>query len=262
MLRISAIFCWLLFASIGCVTYSDPLESGDSDVIFLVHGAGGPGHEYRSLIAGLRDAGVESPVQVVEWGAPPPLFFLNFQSQSIHNRAERDLAERIGNWRRQRPESRIDLIGHSAGGGVVLGALGRLNPEVSVDTVVLLAPSVSPGYELAPALAHLRGPLHVFHSDRDRLFLSWRTSTFGTYDNVRTKAAGNVGFSLASLSIGEARQVEQHPYDSRWSQHDNDGGHFGTLSRDFANRIVAPVLQSEDRFTAETQRTQRMAFTE
>ena len=53
-------------------------------------------------------------------------------------------------WRRSPGCRRIDLIGHSAGGGVILGALRRLPADVPVDRVVLLSPSVSPGYELPP----------------------------------------------------------------------------------------------------------------
>jgi alpha-beta hydrolase superfamily lysophospholipase len=138
-------------------------------------------------------------------------------------------------WRAEHPTARIDIIAHSAGSGVTLGALPRLQPE-QVDTVILLAASVSPTYDLAPAMARISGPLHAFVSAGDQTFLEWRTGTFGTYDNVKTPAAGNRGF--ATLPAGAV----QHRYDPSWRSLGNAGDHFGTLARPFARDIIAPLL--------------------
>src|SRR5690606_3825378 len=103
-------------------------------------------------------------VRVFRWGAPPLLFFLDFQNDGVHRSAERRLAADIRAWREKHPDGRIDVVGYSAGCGVTLGALALLKDERPVTTAVLLAPSVSPGYDLAPALAGLRGKLHTFRS--------------------------------------------------------------------------------------------------
>jgi hypothetical protein len=108
----------------------------------------------------------------------------------------------------------------------------------------MLAPSVSPQYDLEPALRNLGGEAHVFHSDRDTLFLSWRTSKFGTYDNVKTKAAGNVGFDLSKLLPELWRRVVQHSYDPAWRELGNDGTHDGPLSRAFVARVITPLLSA------------------
>jgi pimeloyl-ACP methyl ester carboxylesterase len=194
MARGGLIFCFLLLG--GCAGTSGPKEG---DVIFLVPGVDGDGPRYASLKDGLRDAGVKQHIQAVEWGAPRLLFFLNFSNDSIHREAEQKLASQIESWRKDWPDARIDLIGHSAGCGVILGALSRLPVDLRVNHVILLAPSVSPTYSLAPALEHVEG-IDVFYSDRDNVFLSWRTGHFGTYDNVKTRAAGNCGFDLSALS--------------------------------------------------------------
>src|SRR5207249_4071469 len=184
----------IVFAMLcGCAGTSGPTGP---DVIFLVPGVDGDGPRYAALKDGLRDAGVSQRIELMDWGAPRILFFLNFSNGSIHRDAEKKLASRIESWRLKWPNAKIDLIGHSAGGGVVLGSLARLPADVHVDHAIVLAPSVSPTYSLAPALAHMDRRLDVFHSDRDTAFLSWRTGNFGTYDNVKTRAAGNCGFVL------------------------------------------------------------------
>src|SRR5439155_6732649 len=104
--------------------------------------------------------------RVVSWGAPPPMFFMNFSNQSVHDEAEQNLANQLKAWHESHRDGTIDLIGHSAGCGVALGALARAG-EAHVRQVVLLAPSVSPTYDLHPALLHVHGVVHVFHSERD-----------------------------------------------------------------------------------------------
>ncbi|MGH7175798.1 MAG: esterase/lipase family protein [Tepidisphaeraceae bacterium] len=190
------------------------------------------------MIDALHASGIDTPFQIVTWGAPPALFFLNFQTRSIHAQAERQLRDRILAWRSEHPRGRVDLIGHSAGCGVILGALSGAPAEAQVKTVILLAPSVSPSYDLAPALARVSGTICVFHSDSDWLHLAWRTSTFGTYDNVKTRAAGNVAFDLSQLPVSQSTRVVQ-------LQH--DAGHFGCVTDRNVTFEVASVLTLDER---------------
>src|SRR5439155_8919174 len=146
------------------------------------------------------------------------LFFLNFSNESIHRDAEEKLAARIQDWRKENPKSKIDLIGHSAGCGVILGALARLPADVHISHVFLLAPSVSPQYCLNDPLAHVDEKMHVYFSSKDNLFLSWRTGNFGTYDNVKTRAAGNCGFDLAWTATELRQKIQQHGYQPDWNK--------------------------------------------
>lgn len=225
----------------GCA--GRPSAPATADRVFFVHGAAGQGLWYDDLFKGLREGGVEEPVQVVHWGMPPPMTILNFQNNAVHRKAETKLAGLIAEWRQRHPDARIILIGHSAGGGVILGALKRLEGGVCVDRVVLLNPSVSPGYDLVPSLEHVWGVLHVYHSDRDNFFLRWRTSTFGTYDNIKTAAAGRGGFAVENLPRDLAQRLVQHPYDPVWQALDNDGGHFGSTAKDFAREVLSPLCR-------------------
>lgn len=229
-----AYLCVLMgLVSLGCAPQSGSMDS--PDVVFVVPGVGGGG-PYGGITSAVARPGRSAVV--VNWGAPTPLFFLNFSDEAIHNDAERALAERIAQWRRDHPTGRIDLIGHSAGAGVALGALARLQGE-RVHTVLLLAPSVSPTYDLNPVLAKVDGKIHSFYSDRDTTFLGWRTSTFGTYDRVKVEAAGFSGF----LGSYPNSKLVQHGYDPDWAGLGYDGGHFSIRSEAFARRVLAPLLE-------------------
>lgn len=170
-----------------------------------------------------------------------PLYMLNLQTPSIHHAAEAKLAHVIEEFRKLHPDGQLSILAHSAGCGVALGALKDLPPDVRVNQMVLLAPSVSPEYHLVPSIAHLSAPLQVFYSGRDRLWLDWRTSTFGTYDNIKTKAAGNIGFNPIPDPLRP--RLIQHSYDSAWSTLGNDGDHYGPLAKPFVRQILAPLLQ-------------------
>ncbi len=225
----------------GCGSASRSASGTASRVVVFVPGVGGDGPWYGGLKRGLGEVRIETH----SWGAPLPLFALNFTNRGIHNAAEKKLATRLRRIAERLPEARLDIIAHSAGCGVALGALRRLDQTGPVQNVVLLAPSVSPSYALAPSLKPIRGMLYVFHSDRDTLFLAWRTSRFGTYDNVKSKAAGNTGFDLTALPPELRARVVQRAYQPEWKQLGHDGGHDGPLARAFVERVVAPLLEVE-----------------
>lgn len=241
---VQLLILWLAILA-GCASGRERVPAGTTQaatkpaaLLLLVPGVQGD-VGYDALLRGLRAGGIGDTVQTHGWGAPLPFFFLNYQTDWVHHAAEADLATQIEQVGRTHPGEPIDLIGHSAGCGVILGALARLPAGMTVRCVVLLAPSVSPRYDLGPALGHVSGRLNIFYSDRDRLFLSWRTRTFGTYDNVHTRAAGNCGFAGASAAD---KRVVQHPYDPAWQTLGNDGDHFGTLAEPFAKAIIAPLF--------------------
>lgn len=237
-MKTPALFTLLLLTFLTCGCES-PEPTGN--VIILVPGVAGD-VGYDALLDGLKDGGVKTPVMKVSWGAPSALFFLNFTSQSIHNSAEEKLSDRIASYAKKNPGARIDLIGHSAGCGVVLGALRRLPDDLHAHNVVLLAPSVSPGYDVANSAKHVTGSINAFHSDQDTLFLSWRTSNFGTYDGIKSRAAGNAGFDPQTITSLNGKLID-HAYDPSWKELGNNGGHFDCLAREFIHRVVASELK-------------------
>jgi pimeloyl-ACP methyl ester carboxylesterase len=230
------------FFSLACASTQPDTAPPSAHIVCVVPGVSGDLGGYNSLKSALAETGA-TDLREFRWGSA--FFVLNFQSTSIHETAEKELAERITDWLRQKPDCKIDLIGHSAGGGVILGALGRLDEKLKVDHVVLLAPSVSPGYNLVPPLNHITTRLDLFYSSEDVVFLKWRTGTFGTYDNIRTAAAGHLGFAPnPPLPPDLATKLVQRPYDPKWRELGNDGSHLGPTSHDFVRDVVAPLLSA------------------
>lgn len=236
MRRTAKILVLILFVAAGCARKHPP---ADEHIVFLLPGVAGGKYE---TLASAIEASSRCEVRTVSWGAPFPLFMLNFSNTAIHEDAERALAKAIADFRAARPSAQVDLVGHSAGCGVILGAMRSMPTGVRLHTIVLLAPSVSPQFDLRPTLARIDGKLHVFSSRNDTLFLKWRTGHFGTYDNVKTPAAGNVGFDLSTLEPSLRAKVIDHPYQASWKDLSNDGGHFGALSEPFAKSIIAPLF--------------------
>jgi len=164
------------------------------------------------------------------------------QDAKIHSKAEKALAKAIKSWRDRYPYGHLALVGHSAGCGVILGSLSRIDKTVRVENVVLLSPSISPDYPISPALRQIAGRLHLFFSDADTLWLGWRTGTFGNYDSVRSEAAGKIGINLDHLDVAMRSKVVQHGYEPDFAELGNGGGHFGGLGRRFDEKVIAPLV--------------------
>jgi hypothetical protein len=191
----------------------------------------------------LERGGAQGEIRRFGWGVPGALFVFNLQDRSIHEKAEKKLAEKITTWRESNAAGRLRIVAHSAGCGVTLGALARLDDRIVVDDVILLAASVSPQYPLTDVVHHVTGKVHLFFSDRDDVWLKWRTSHFGTYDNIKTEAAGRVGFRTDDMLPASREKLVQHRYEPAWKDLGNDGGHFGTLSARFAEQVLAPLIR-------------------
>jgi pimeloyl-ACP methyl ester carboxylesterase len=231
---------FLIAVAAGGCQYNAPLEG--QNLVVLVPGCAGDGFWYNDLRQSVAASQPTRTVRTFEWGLPLPLYMLNLQDAKIHSKAEKALAKAIKSWRDRYPSGHLTLLGHSAGCGVILGSLSRMEKRVDVENVVLLAPSISPNYQISPALRQIAGTLHVFFSDGDRLWLGWRTSTFGTYDSIRTEAAGKIGLNVDHLTPNLREKVVQHSYEPEFAELGNGGGHFGSLVRRFDDKVIAPLL--------------------
>ena len=79
---------------------------------------------------------------------------------------------------------------------------------------MLLAPALSPGYDLTAALRAVRREIVVFWSPLDLIVLGAGTRLFGTIDRVKTVGAGLVGFRVPaarSWRPGSKPRVRQAP---------------------------------------------------
>ena len=236
---LSIVFCLLT----GCSTAPKVSRTDNTSTLLVLNGIDGPGPWYNPLVNGLRDAHAADDVEMCNWGGSL-LLWLNLSSQTIHAQAERNLVKRINQCRELSPNGRITLVGHSAGCGVILGALQRLPENSKVDTVVLLAPCVGKDHDLSTALSHVAGTMHVFYSDRDATLVS--TTVTGTYDYAWNGAAGRDGFAGTSqLPADLQAHLQQHPYEADWDKLGHGGGHFGYRKRPFVMAIVAPLVTGD-----------------
>jgi len=240
MLRSSAILAALLaLAAAGCAT--PVIAPQQPNTVIVVPGLGGDGGDYAQIVHALHDAGCQDRLCVFNWGCSWALFPITLASSGLHHDTERRLAALIIQWRKDHPGSRIALIGHSAGAGVIVGMLARLDDSVTVGPVILLAPALSPDFDLRPALAHANC-IHVFYSADDWFWQGIGSTIFGGYDGVHRDGAGRRGFTLAHLSDEQKCKVIQHPWQPQWKSLGEDGGHFDWMSGPFVAHVLAPLI--------------------
>ena len=237
-----ALLLSLCAALTGCSATPVIHPQAANDTIFLP-GVGGDTPVYANAIDALRDAGDPDRLEILNWGYGWLLFFVTINDGPLHHDTEKKLVAEIMQWRSAHPGSRIVLIGHSAGAGVILGALARLDPGVVVGPVVLLAPAVSPEYDLRPILAHVT-VVHVFYSEADSFWQGFGPTIFGLYDGDHGDGAGRKGFELRGLTEIQKRQIVQHPYDPKWKALGNDGGHFDSCDPKFVAKVIRPLIQA------------------
>jgi pimeloyl-ACP methyl ester carboxylesterase len=214
----------------------------------LVHlpGIGGIRRCDRRMLAGLKDAGVSAGVIVYDWTDHDPGLHALCAWDRNHAEAQK-IADLIVAHAQADPASPVYLTAHSGGCGVAVWALEKLPDHVMVDTLLLMAPALSPQYDLSAALRHVRGNAYAFTSQYDTLVLYSGTRTFGTMDGVFSEAAGYSGFVRPPHGDAEMyKKLIQRPYDPRWESLGDRGDHLGAMSRRFSAVILAPLLHGAD----------------
>jgi hypothetical protein len=128
----------------------------------------------------------------------------------------------------------------------------ELLDEETVERAVLLAPALSPRYDLTAALRAVRRDVVVFWSPLDVIVLGFGTRLFGTVDRVRTVSAGLVGFQIPASLAHDARQnreyrkLRQIRWHPRMATTGNFGGHLGPDCPFFLKKYVVPLLQFDE----------------
>jgi pimeloyl-ACP methyl ester carboxylesterase len=209
--------------------------------VLQVTGIGGATPEDRAMLAALRSSGFAGSLQLYDWTGGEPSFAAYCDRKRQMSETRR-VVEMVTAIRRSEPQGQIILIGDSAGAGIAVWTLERLPADVRVDQVVLLAPALSPTYDLRPALAHVDHKMIVFPSDRDTLVLGVATTLFGTIDVVHTNAAGLSGFDIPPGAQASYQKVTQRPYDPAWLELGDDGGHSGAMAPSFVSVVLSPML--------------------
>jgi pimeloyl-ACP methyl ester carboxylesterase len=213
-------------------------------VVVAVDGSGNLRPWATDLEHAVADAGLHLQVLPFDWSHGPGRVFSDICSDSRHRAKGEELARLLLDKRRNCPAQKLYIVCHSSGAAVVLAAADWLPPD-SVDRIVLLAPFVSSGYDLCPALRCSREGIDCFYSRWD--LASRMTLLIGTADRCWQFAAGCVGFTPegdGDVAKGLYRKLRQHPWDAEMRQVADYGGHFGCTRPGFFRRYVVPLLQS------------------
>jgi hypothetical protein len=247
---------WLpvIASMVGCSSQGvhasgwDPVTIRPEGIVFIVPGARGGKVSSVVLREELEEASCPYTVVVYQWsrGERPGDIIEDINDRRGNLERARGLADMIETSRRTHPEGVIEIVAVSAGCGIAAFALEVLPDDVNVQRVLMIAPALSPGYDLSLVLRHVEKDLVAFVSDNDKLFLGLGTELFGTMDGVKIASAGHNGFVLPAGANSETRLLYEKLRQVRWDWDmildGNLGTHRGWLSRGYIRKHVLPLL--------------------
>ncbi|MBN2560058.1 MAG: hypothetical protein JXQ75_03915 [Phycisphaerae bacterium] len=247
LLRVFLFVC-LLLVSAGCsIRDLQTRERMERGLVVILPGIEGRSQLNVNLARGLDEGGVGMCIEIFDWGTTMPGGMLvNLADYDRNLRLAERLKWRLLRYRRLCPGRPILLIGHSAGGGMALMATEALPRDVELTSVILLAPAVSPTYDLRRALRRTQYGIFNFYSEHDRGYLVLGTSLFGTVDRRYGPSAGAVGFERPKLDDPEVDALYAKLHQVRWRPEmradGHGGGHTGWTDRRFVRRHLAPLV--------------------
>ncbi len=249
LLVFASAFCIVL--STGCSLLVRPIQvkNWDKGYTIILPGIESRHLLHRDLALGLHDGGVHGTIEIYDWTTGlPPLMLLHLRGWDRNQRQAQIIAHKIVDYQNRYPDRPVHLIGHSGGGGIVLLTLEELPEERQVDTAIILNAAISPKFDLRHALRQTRCGLWNFSSMiGDSPLLISGTTIAGTIDGRQSPAAGAVGFfrpanaSQRDTLLYESK-LHEMPYRLKYLLHSNFGGHYGTMTRSFAAKEIAPIL--------------------
>ncbi len=189
-------------------------ETRKSGLVIVLGGVGGLdlcGFNMRRLA---RAGRLPCDLAVIRWGHGFGRWFADLTDVVNRDRRAGEVAAMILGFRDEHPGEPVFLVAKSAGAGVAVRALERLDADV-VERAVLLAPALSPRYDLTAALCAVRREIVVFWSPLDVLILGAGTWFFGTIDRVRTWGAGMVGFAVPGPDEPDTERAASTPSSGR-----------------------------------------------
>lgn len=247
----TAVMATLFTSGCGLSELRTP-ERMDKGLIIILPGIEGRSPLNSSIAKGLAEGGVPAAITIHDWSLAPTFLagVVNLRAQS-HNLGEaRKVAAKIVAYQDRHPGRPVHVIGHSGGGGVAVYVLEALPAGHEITSAVLLAPALSPDYDLRRALKRTQEGIWNFYSPYDVGFLKVGTRVAGTIDGRMTEAAGAVGFTMPWGLGREERQLyserlHQQKYTPKMADSGNMGSHFGWAGRSFVAEWLAPLINSQ-----------------
>jgi len=219
-------------------------------LVLVLGGVGGLGRCGANLRLAARAGRLPCAVESFAWGHGFGRWYADLTEVADLGRDAERVAEAVRRFRAEHPGEPVFVVAKSGGAGVAVWALERLDPE-AVERAVLLAPALSPRYDLTAALRAVKRGVVVFWSPLDVMILGVVTRLFGTIDGVRTRGAGLVSFAVPGpdepdgprrCQYAKLRQVCWRP---RMAGLGHLGGHFGSEHPRFLRACVVPLLRAD-----------------
>lgn len=206
---------------------------------FYLDGGGNWGFGVDDVPGGLCRAGYKGDIEVFNWSRTlnPALDQINTPGARA---AARDLARSIMKYKWRYPHNEVNLVGLSAGTGVIVWALEYLAGRPQVNNVFLMGSSLSCDYELRRALLSVKGKIYNYHSSHDAVLSFIQLSGLGTIDRrLGVQAAGQVGFQSR---FGTPSQVVNIGWEEKWARLGWNGAHTDYVNSQFIQYEVAHKL--------------------
>lgn len=218
------------------------LHTVDRPEVVLLHLPGISGFRSidRTLVRGMVDALGEGRVVARAYDWPAYDYGMGALMAYRRNLVEAEfaagwIAEVAGEY----PGVPIVLTSHSGGAGIAAWALERLPAGVEVSQWVLLAPALSPEFDLSGALRRVSGRAWSLTSATDPVLKM--TRAFGTIDRKMVPSAGLSGFVRpAGADVAAYGRLVEVPYEDDWARFGHLGDHVGMMERAFAREVLGP----------------------
>ncbi len=225
----------------------DTPERRERGLTILLPGIEGQSSLSHSMVNGLSDGGVNEAIEIFDWtyNVKPAMF--NLWMPNRNARLAASIAEKICDYQDQYPGRDVTLVGHSGGGAMIPKILEALPNGREIKRAVMIAPAISPRYDLSCALQSISDRIYHVRSPLDLYFLGFGTCAVGTLDRKHCPSAGNRGFCLPHETEGE----RYHLYREKFTQIDYSikmlkdwhyGGHLSCMNRVFVEKHIATLL--------------------
>lgn len=208
----------------------------------VLGGIEGPSTFSRDIVCGILRSGYRGSVVRFDWNAGIPFWrsLVNLVSREHQARQVKRLVAAIREYKRGRPDAPVCLVAQSGGCWIVVRALEDLPDGVTVDTAILLAPSISPAYDHRKASARCSSALISVGAMGDFVFLGLGTLLLGTSDRVFTPSAGLMGWHHRADGFRETR------WHADWAKYGYIGNHTTTSAPRFMAAVIGPQLPWRD----------------
>ena len=228
----------------------DRAERIQHGYLYYFDGAGG-GTAKKNWAEGVKDGlqagGFPGAGEMFTWETGKGLMADQDASVKFKRGKAKEAAAKIVSYKKEYPESPIDILGFSAGTAVAIFALEYLPESVQVNDMVLLGTSISQDYDLTKALKRVKGHVYIYTSTRDRM-LGFLMPFSGTADRkYDDPGAGITGFVLPDGASSATRKLYAEkivtiPWTAQMEKDGDHGRHFDNVKMEFIRDQVTPLF--------------------